>query len=286
MPVKTGSRTEEEVRSHKAPVTSGRQSEVFDHGVIIDEITDQLTKKGYTIYDTEYRGSTNLNVVHGVFYLGKGSDPNMGKAFTFSNNYEAPNEFVCSSAAYEMSTLMIMIPSYLERTPAKTKFLVSEGMNRIVDHTSLIRAGYDELIKWKETLINTGISAREQATIIGRLYAQYNLLTLTQIGMVKKEIEAARVRTKISAITAWEMYQNIQVALMDTHPRTIIESFSTLQDYFMKELNAAPEDFISKQTEEAENPKPIEREPVKEEKVRATAPQEVYKSPMPSVVFL
>jgi hypothetical protein len=95
---------------------------------------------------------------------------------------------------------------------------------------------YDKLIHDKQMLKDVSLSPREKGTILGRLFAEDEILTLTQVGIVKREIDKPSHFYSNDADSAWDMYNHITLALKDSHPTRYLSNHQRVHEFFVNEF--------------------------------------------------
>jgi hypothetical protein len=83
-------------------------------------------------------------------------------------------------------------------------------------------------------LKNVMLTPREKGRILGELFAQDEILTLTQVGIVKREMDKPTHTYHSHIDSAWTMYNHITFALKESHPSTYMADHEKLHDYFVK----------------------------------------------------
>ena len=89
------------------------------------------------------------------------------------------------------------------------------------------------LLADKEMLKNVKLSARDKGRILGHLFANDEILTLTQVGIVKREIDRPSHNYNADVDSAWTMYNHITLALKESHPSTYMSDHEKVHEYFV-----------------------------------------------------
>lgn len=269
MPAKTNVTPVATIEAVLPATTKGRESECVPHKVIIDKIRAELKKAGYTIDDEQYRASFNTLVVSGIFFLTQngGNNPSITPIFTFMNSYEHPNEFCCSFGCFFPDTSCLSIPGTLARTPKKVKFRLAMAIQRIENEFKREAEVQLKLIQEQIQLVEADADKAFIARTVGSLFVESEALTLSQLGVLKKAINAR----KDTNMCAADVYAMVTECMSDSHPRVLLNNLSNLHEYFINNLSqvATPAPVVNTN----HNPKPA-------------VVNEEYVSPMPSVVFL
>jgi hypothetical protein len=95
---------------------------------------------------------------------------------------------------------------------------------------------YDNLIQDKQMLKDVHLSQRQKGTILGRLFAEDEILTLTQVGIVKRELDKPTFNYSNNPDSAWDMYNHITLALKDSHPMRYLSNHQRVHNFFVNEF--------------------------------------------------
>lgn len=233
MPPKVPYYTENQVRSVSLPNHGGRYA-VVPHGDVIDYVKDKLKASGFTIKNQYYKLSNEGNIAQGVYHLDYGNDPDMGMMFAWSNSYNKTMRFKCGIGAHVFvcmnGVLRGDMGSYSRKhsgTALKdVAFQINNQIHKAKEH-------YDRLLQDKAMLKNVLLSPRDKGRILGQLFANDEILTLTQVGIVKREMDNPSHNYNCHTDSAWAMYNHITFALKESHPSTYMTDHEKVHHYFV-----------------------------------------------------
>jgi hypothetical protein len=233
MPSKVPFYTEQDLRKATLPNHGGRYA-VVSHGDVIDNALNQLAKAGFTIKSTQYRMSNDGNVAQGVYHLDYANDPDMGMMFAWSNSYNKTMRFKCAVGAYVFicsnGVVRGDIGSYSRKHSGTALQDVVDEINNQISHA---KEHYDVLLQDKEMLKDTILTPRLKGKILGELFANDEILTLTQVGIVKREMDKPTHSYNAHINSAWSMYNHITLALKESHPSTFMKDHQRVHQYFV-----------------------------------------------------
>jgi hypothetical protein len=92
---------------------------------------------------------------------------------------------------------------------------------------------YDVLLADKKMLKDVTLTPRMKGRILGELFANDEILTLTQVGIVKREIDKPTHTYNADANSAWTMYNHITLALKESHPSTFMKDHQRVHGFFV-----------------------------------------------------
>lgn len=235
MPVKTVFETENYLRSAALP-SHGKSYTVISHGAVIDEARTQLAAAGFVIKKELYKATLTGDVAQGMYHLESGNDPEMGLMFVWSNSYNKTMAFKCAIGAHVFICSNGMVSgdlgTYRRRHSGTALTDVTTFMQEQIADASKY---YDKLVHDKQMLKDVHLSQRQKGTILGRLFAEDEILTLTQVGIVKRELDKPTFNYSSNPDSAWDMYNHITLALKDSHPMKYLSNHQRVHEFFVNE---------------------------------------------------
>lgn len=107
-------------------------------------------------------------------------------------------------------------------------------------HIHIGQAGemYTTLGRQKERMKEIEVTKRTASELIGRMFLEEDLITATQIGIIKRELEAPSYDYNAKG-SIWELYNHCTVAYREEHPSMFIDRHTKHHDFFVKEFELA-----------------------------------------------
>lgn len=236
MPVKTSFVTEQYIRSVQLP-NHGKTYSVIPHGHIIDQTKQELSNAGFEVTQELYKCTLDGQIAQGIYHLNFGNDPDMGLMFAWSNSYNKTMRFKCGVGAHVFVCMNGMLAGDLASYRRKhTGSALYEANLHIQEQIANAASHYNLLIKDKELLKNIILTPKEKGTILGRLFAEQEILTLTQVGIVKRELDKPSFSYNANPDSAWAMYNHVTYALKDSHPQSYLQDHQTVHQFFIDEF--------------------------------------------------
>ncbi len=234
MPTKTTYMTEGSLRAIPLPNHGGKYA-VVPHGTIIDQTRKQLNAAGFEIERELYKTSMDGQIAQGVYHLKYGNDKDMGLMFAWSNSYNKQMRFKCAMGAQVFICMNGVVSGDLanynrKHMGASTLNDVFNSINNQICHA---KEHYDLLVHDKEMLKNVTLTPRLKGKILGELFANDEILTLTQVGIVKREMDKPSHNYNSDVHSAWTMYNHITLALKESHPGHFINDHQKVHKYFV-----------------------------------------------------
>lgn len=238
MPVKTEFTTEQRIRQAALPSHGGRYKTI-PHGYIIDETKKELAAAGFTISNELYKTNLNGEVAQGIYHLNYGTDSDMGLMFAWSNSYNKMMRFKCAVGAQVFICMNGVVSGDLGNYARKhTGTALADATQTIQYQISKAKEYYDNLVADKETFKQITLTKKEQASIIGQLYADQEILTLSQVGIVKRELDTPTYTYNAPVDSAWTLYNHVTLALKDSHPMRYLSDHQKIHTFFLNNLTS------------------------------------------------
>lgn len=236
MPVKTQLVTEAFIRSVPPP-SYGKRYTPIAHGTIIDNTRTCLLKEGFGINQELYKCSLDGQIAQGTYHLNFGPDPDMGLMFAWSNSYNKQMRFKCAIGAHVFICMNGVVSGDLGNYKRKhTGSALVDVINSINSQISQAKVYYDNLVADKEMLKQITLTKAQKGEVIGRLFIEQEALTLTQVGMVQREIEKPSHNYSQNPNSAWDLYNHVTLALKDSHPMSYLTDHQKVHNFFVNEL--------------------------------------------------
>ena len=226
--------TEDSLRAIPLPNHGGKYA-VVPHGTIIDETRNQLAIAGFEIERELYKTSLDGQIAQGVYHLKYGNDADMGLMFAWSNSYNKQMRFKCAIGAQVFICMNGVVSGDLANYNRKHMgaSTLNDVFTTINSQISNAKTYFDNLVDDKQLLKNIILTPRDKGSILGELFANDEILTLTQVGIVKRELDKPTHTYNASADSAWSMYNHITLALKESHPGHYIGDHQKVHKYFI-----------------------------------------------------
>jgi hypothetical protein len=244
MPSKIPFYSEQNLRLAALPNHGGRYA-VVSHGDVIDSAKHRILGAGFTIKKEEYRMTVDGQVAQGIYHLDYTNDPDMGMMFAWSNSYNKTMRFKCAVGAYVFICGNGVVSGDMGSYSRKHSGTALQDVIAEIDHQiAHAKEHYDVLLHDKHMLKNVTLTPRLKGKILGELFAYDEILTLTQVGIVKREMDKPTHSYNSDVNSAWTMYNHITFALKESHPSSFMKDHQRVHGYFVDafgQLNTPPQ---------------------------------------------
>lgn len=236
MPTKTGFITKDVLIQTPLP-QHGKSYTVIPHKWIIDKATFELKLAGFNVKHELYKATENGQVAQGMYLLDHMADPDMGMMFAWSNSYDKSRRFKCAIGAHVFVCMNGVISGDMASFARKHQGTADQEASDMIEYqVSKANEYFDRLIDDKNFLVNKNITKRVQAEIIGRLFLEEKALTLTQMGIIEREIKNPSTDFGVDPDSAWVLYNHVTHALKESHPSIYLENHQKVHKIFLDHM--------------------------------------------------
>lgn len=238
--------TTREVLVHTPLPQHGGRYTVISHDFIINKAKEQLADQGFKIKHELYKSTLNAEVAQGMYHLENSADPDMGMMFAWTNSYNKSRRFKCAIGAHVFVCMNGVISGDMASFARKhTGEADQEASDMIAFQISKASEYFNRLIEDKELLANKLITKRTQGEIVGRLFLEEKALTLTQLGIIEREIKAPSFDYDVDPDSAWSLYNHVTHSLKESHPSIYLENHQRVHKIFMDAFKPNSTTFIA-----------------------------------------
>ena len=215
----------------------GKTYTVIPHRSIIDHTENLLRENNFNIKKKTFKSNVNARVAQGIYQIVSTQDPDLGMMFAWSNSYDKSTRFQCGIGAYVFVCNNGMIHGDMATFARKhTGSADIEVQNQISSQVKYARKHFGQLIKDKDQFKNEYLSIKSQAELLGRLFAEEEILDATQLSCVKNEMKKPSYDYKCDLNNAWTFYNHVTHSLKLSHPRSWMTDQQKFHKFMTTEL--------------------------------------------------
>ena len=225
----------------------GKSYTVVSHKEVIENTKKLLEDSGFTIRRELYRANMNAQVAQGVYHIypSQSIDDNivneneLGMMFAWTNSYDRSKSFQCAIGAYVMVCSNGMMCG--DMMNFKRKHTGTAGHDIVMQLSNQIKNGekhYTRILNDRDLLKNVTLTNREQSELLGRLFADDEIITSSQVSIIKKEMKKPSFNYDCSDDNAWAFYNHVTHSLKVSPPRDWMQDSQNFHDFMMNEIVA------------------------------------------------
>jgi len=225
----------------------GKSYTVVSHKEVIENTKKLLEDSGFTIRRELYRANMNAQVAQGVYHIYPSQSINdnivneneLGMMFAWTNSYDKSTKFQCAIGAYVMVCSNGMMCG--DMMNFKRKHTGSAGHDIVMQLSNQIKNGekhYTRILNDRDSLKNVTLTNREQSELLGRLFADDEIITSSQVSIIKKEMKKPSFNYDCLDDNAWAFYNHVTHSLKVSPPRDWMQDSQNFHDFMMNEVVA------------------------------------------------
>ena len=225
----------------------GKSYTVVSHKEVIENTKKLLEDSGFTIRRELYRANMNAQVAQGVYHIypSRSIDDNivneneLGMMFAWTNSYDRSKSFQCAIGAYVMVCSNGMMCG--DMMNFKRKHTGTAGHDIVMQLSNQIKNGekhYTRILNDRDSLKNVTLTNREQSEVLGRLFADDEIVTSSQVSIIKKEMKKPSFNYDCLDDNAWAFYNHVTHSLKVSPPRDWMQDSQNFHDFMMNEVVA------------------------------------------------
>jgi len=223
----------------------GETYTVIPHKDVIENTLNMLNASGFEVQKELYRASINANVAQGIYHIRPTrsldetiiNENELGMMFAWTNSYDKSTRFQCAVGAYVMVCNNGMVSGDMMNFARKhTGSADYEIKMQISNQIKNAEKYYARIIKDKDSLRTIAIDRKQQSELLGRLYADKDILDLSQVSIVKSEMDKPSYEYEADQENAWAFYNHVTHALKKSHPRSWLSDTQKFHDFIVGDL--------------------------------------------------
>lgn len=234
---------------YNAPVPERTDSYTpIAHKRIVEHTVDVLNKENFRIKKHFYRSNTDGTVGSGEYHLEYGGDSEMGLMLAWQNSYNKLISFKYAIGAHVFVCENGMVAGDLASYKRKhTGTADEDALIRIVDYIKDAGKIFTRLVEDREKLKQQELTLKQVSEMIGRMYLYDQIITSTQLNIIKREMDKSTYDYGVGPMNAWSIYNYATFAFKEDSPRNWIKRHTDLHKFFsrefdMYEIPSVPED--------------------------------------------
>jgi hypothetical protein len=224
----------------KAPVPKATVSYVpVPHKEMINMTLEQLDKQGLKVLSETYNIARDGRQGMGFYEIGTNLDADMRIRVGWHNSYDKSMPVRWAIGAHIIVCSNGMVKGDIGQFKRKhTGTVLEEYKEQARIHIESAGEMFQSLVNDREKLKNIELTKRTSAELIGRMFLEEDILTATQIGIIKRELENPSYNYNADG-TAWQLYNHVTVALKEEHPQRFMNSHIEHHKFFTNEFSLA-----------------------------------------------
>lgn len=210
------------------------------HKKVIEMTLEQLDKVGLKVTSEAYHMAREGNQARGNYAL-ESKDKEMSLMLAWHNSYDKTMPVRWAMGAHVFVCENGMVVGDMGIFKRRHTGTVQEDFEETIK-LHILSAGemFRTLKKERELMKDIEISSRTRAELIGRMFLEDKVLTSTQLGIIKDEIENPSYGDYGAPGSVWELYNHGTVGMKKDHPTLYIDHHIKYHNFFRNEFKLTP----------------------------------------------
>lgn len=226
--------TKSALLSAKRPLETKSYAPV-PHKVVIETVLEAFDKANLQVLSEEYKEARDGRQANGIYQLNTG-DNEMNVRLIWQNSYDKSLPLVSAMGGHVIVCSNGLIVGDMGKFKRKhTGTVLQEFQEEIGMYINQAGEIFEKMKKDRELMKNIDITSTATAELIGRMFLEEDLITATQIGIIKRELENPSFDYKANG-SVWQKYNAVTLALKESHPTNYIKSHVDVHGFFAKEF--------------------------------------------------
>lgn len=223
----------------------GKSYTVIPHKEVIENTVSMLNASNFTITKELYRANMNANVAQGIYHIIPRNsldidiklETELGMMFAWTNSYDKSTRFQCAIGAYVMVCSNGMVAGDMMNFKRKhTGNADHDARMQISNQIKNAEKYYKKILNDRDGLRGVYLSIKQQSELLGRLYADEEILEISQLSIVKNEMEKPSYDYSADQENAWTFYNHVTHALKKSHPRNWLSDTQKFHEFMVGDL--------------------------------------------------
>ena len=205
------------------------------HIDVIDSIKEQIDKKNIIISKEIYKSANSGLQLLGELRLASKIDNEIDMSMLFQNSYNKTLSlklasgffvFICGNGCVCGSSGKFK-KKHVGEIQTLTPLKIIEQLNNV-------EKDFQKAIDFKKRAKEIEITKKTCAQLLGRLYFEEELISSTQMGIIKGEMELPQFNYGVNN-TLWNLYSDITHSQKSIHPSLFLHQASEISKFFENE---------------------------------------------------
>lgn len=195
-------------------------------------IRDVAETSGFRISNFKYTSAREGLVVNARYIINDISDEDMSLQIGWQNSYNktlslkfaiGAQVFIC-----ENGVVVGDVGAFKKKHSGDILYFAPETIEKAIRSAE---AKFDQIRLQKEVMKEIIIDKRAKSELIGRLFLENNIITSTQLNIIKNELNTPTFDYK-APNSIWELYQFVTFSMKDIHPTLYMNNHINSHNFF------------------------------------------------------
>lgn len=210
------------------------------HKLVIQHCLEQLDKSNIKVLHELYTSARDGRQANGIYHLA-GGDSEMNLRLQWQNSYDKSLPLAAAFGSQVIVCGNGLIMGDMGRFKRKhTGDVVKEFVESIKIFVNEADATFKKMARDRDRMKEITMTKRTTAELVGRMFLEDEVITATQLGIIKREMEAPTYNYGTdkdllkAGGTLWDTYNAVTVSLKEAHPQFNMDQHVKLHNFVTK----------------------------------------------------
>lgn len=203
--------------------------------MLLNKVREIAGDYGYYPLKQSFTTAKGGDVMTGVINFG-GSDKDMGMSLGVLNSYDKSKKLAIASGTNVYICTNGMFRADIVEMRKHTGNVILELETIITRQIVNMRKEYDTLIEFKDRAKSAQIDRLLVSHLIGEMFYEEDLITTTQMSIVKREMSNSTFGVMNEKISLWQVYNWVTESYKAEHPASFLNKHIEFHNYFENKL--------------------------------------------------
>jgi hypothetical protein len=206
------------------------------HESIITNVDKELKRKGIVITSETYNVGRFGEQLIGNMNIQYKEHTDLGMRLAFRNSYDKSMSVAFVAGTHVWICGNGMIGGEIQFLRRHTGNVVHELREKIALTAEQLEEHFHKMLRHSKRMQEIQMSKRIISELSGRLFIEHELITATQLGVIKREIIAPTF-DEFKDENLWSFYNYVTYSLKTAHPTKFIEQHKDFHEFVEQEFN-------------------------------------------------
>lgn len=210
------------------------------HQMVIENCLEQLDKHNIKVLHERYTSARDGRQANGIYHLA-GGDEQMNLRLQWQNSYDKSLPLAAAFGSHVIVCSNGLIMGDMGRFKRKhTGDVMEEFVESIKIFVGEADATFKKMVRDRDRMKEVMMTKRTTAELVGRMFLEDEVITATQLGIIKREIDAPTFNYGTdkeilkAGGTLWDTYNAVTVSLKEAHPQFNMDQHVKLHNFVTK----------------------------------------------------
>lgn len=208
----------------------------FAHEKVIDLTLSALDKAGFQLEKEIYSSAKGGNIATGKYIISNIADSEMKLQIAWLNSYDKSKRLTwgigVSVTICQNGSISADMGAFKKKHQGEIQDFTPQYIAEYVKRAEIT---FKKMQEQREEMKEIELTKKIQAQLIGQLYLDDQVITSTQLNIIKDELNKPSFDYSCSENSMWSLYNHCTHALKQSHPSNYMKEHMDVHSFFVNE---------------------------------------------------